>query len=93
MMRLARVFTVMSVCLWAQSGWACSAGCIAGFERTTAMVYLAVAVSVGSSSYILSKSFGASKKDEKPEVWVFDWHIVKKIQANKNTKNYLRKTQ
>ena len=31
------------------------------------------------------------KKDEKPEVWVVDWHIVKKIRANKNTKNYKSK--
>ena len=57
----------MSVCLWTQAGWACSAGCIADFERTTATVFIGVAVSVGSSSYHVSKSFGAPENDEKPE--------------------------
>ena len=31
------------------------------------------------------------KKDDKPEVWVFDWHIVRKIRPRKQTKNYKSK--
>ena len=33
------------------------------------------------------------KKDEKPTVWVFDYHIVKKIRARRRTKNCKSKSK
>ena len=64
-MRLARVLIAMAVLLWAQAGWACDSACLAESESTTATFYLGVAVSVGSSSYHISKSFGAADNEKK----------------------------
>lgn len=67
MMRLARAFTFMSVCLWAQSGWACVGySCFVPVTDDSVQVTsTAGVVWLGATSYHISKSSGVADTEEK----------------------------